>query len=91
MTAIVNTRNKLIGVFTDGDLRRTLDQSLDMRKTPIQSVMTANPKAARRDMLAAEALQMMEKYKINAIPVVDGGGQLVGALNMHDMLRAGVV
>lgn len=91
MTAIVDSSNKLLGVFTDGDLRRTLDRGVDVRKTSIDAVMTRKPKAGRSDMLAAEALQLMDKHKINALPVVDSHNRVVGAFNMHDLLRAGVV
>jgi len=91
MTAIIDEKNKIIGIFTDGDLRRTLDLGLDVHKTPIKEVMTTQCKVARQNMLAAEALQLMDEYKINALLVEDDQHKLVGALNMHDMLRAGVV
>ncbi len=91
MTAIVDSQMKIIGIFTDGDLRRTLDMGLDIHKTPIKDIMTSHCKVARKDMLAAEALQLMDKHKINALLVADEKHQLVGALNMHDLLRAGVV
>ena len=91
MTAITDSDNKLVGIFTDGDLRRTLDQGLDIKITPIKDIMTANCRVANSNMLAAEALQIMEQYKINALLVVDEHKQVVGALNMHDLLRAGVV
>ncbi|HAC30878.1 MAG TPA: D-arabinose 5-phosphate isomerase, partial [Marinobacter hydrocarbonoclasticus] len=77
--------------FTDGDLRRTLDKSVDVHTTPIQDVMTRNGKTIRADHLAAEALNIMEEMKINALPVTDANGTLVGAINMHDLLRAGVI
>jgi len=91
MTAIVDENDIIIGIFTDGDLRRTLDQGLDMHNTPIKDVMTTHCKVARQTMLAAEALQLMDEYKINALLVEDEQHKLVGALNMHDLLRAGVV
>lgn len=91
MTAIVDDRKKIIGIFTDGDLRRTLDQGIDIRRTPIKDVMTSRCKVASSGMLAAEALQLMDRYKINALLVEDEEHVLVGALNMHDLLRAGVV
>lgn len=91
MTVVVDARNKLLGLFTDGDLRRTLDHNLDVHRTRIKDVMTKNPKSGRRDMLAAEALKLMEEFKINALPVTDAKGFVVGAFNMHDLLRAGVV
>jgi len=92
MTAIVDDNDQLLGVFTDGDLRRTLDdQALDLRTTPVTQVMTAGGKTIRADRLAIEAAQMMEHYKINAILVADEEGRLVGALNFHDLLRARVI
>jgi len=91
MTAIINDTGKVLGIFTDGDLRRTLDKGIDMYNTPVTDVMTINCKMARSNMLAAEALHMMDEYKINALLVTDENQQLVGALNMHDLLRAGVV
>ena len=91
MTAVTAADGRLVGIFTDGDLRRVLDRRLDVHQVGICDVMTAGCKTARQGMLAAEALQVMEEYKINALLVVDNEGQLVGALNMHDLLRAGVV
>jgi len=91
MTSVVDEQDHVIGVFTDGDLRRTLDQSLDVRVTPIGDVMTSHCRTVREDILAAEALKVMEDGKINGLLVVDQEQRLVGALNMHDLLRAGVV
>jgi arabinose-5-phosphate isomerase len=91
MTTIVDAQGRLAGVFTDGDLRRTLDHGMDVHATLIAEVMTRNCKRVNAGMLAAEALQLMQKHKINALPVVDAEGRVVGAFNMHDMLRAGVV
>jgi arabinose-5-phosphate isomerase len=91
MTAIVDLRGKLAGIFTDGDLRRTIDHKVDLHDAVVRDVMTADCKAVHPGMLAAEALQIMDSTKINALPVVNDGGELVGALNMHDLLRAGVV
>jgi len=91
MTAVVAADGRLVGIFTDGDLRRVLDRRIDIHKVGIREVMTVGCKTARQGMLAAEALQMMEEYKINGLLVVDEHEQLVGALNMHDLLRAGVV
>lgn len=89
-TAIIDTDNKLLGVFTDGDLRRTLDAGMDVHTTGIEAVMSAQCKTIHADALAAEALHMMEQYKINAIPIV-ADQTLTGILNMHDLLRARVV
>jgi arabinose-5-phosphate isomerase len=91
MTAVLDAAGSLTGVFTDGDLRRTLDRNIDVHKTPIREVMTHNPKTIRPGLLAAEALQIMDTNKINALLVVDEDNKPVGALNMHDLLRAGVV
>lgn len=91
MTAVVDGDDRLLGIFTDGDLRRALDHAIDVHTTPITQVMTRGGRTARAEMLAAEALQLMQKHKINALPVVDEKGALVGALNMHDLLRAGVI
>jgi len=91
MTTIVDDARRVIGVFTDGDLRRALDKLVDVHGTRMRDVMTANPKMARPRMLAAEAVHLMETYRITALPVVDEAGTLVGALNVHDLLRAGVM
>ena len=91
MTAIVDASQKVLGIYTDGDLRRTLDREINIRSTKIKDVMTANCKTIAPDLLAVEALNMMEDNKINAILVVDAEQKLLGALNMHDLLRAGVV
>ncbi|OBS09107.1 KpsF/GutQ family sugar-phosphate isomerase [Acidihalobacter prosperus] len=90
MTAVV-FENKVVGVYTDGDLRRTLDSALDIHATPIERVMTRDCKTARPDMLAAAVVKLMEDHRIQALPVVDEQSRLVGALNMHDLMRAGVV
>ncbi len=91
MTAIVNPQGKLNGVFTDGDLRRSLDRELNMATTLIDDVMTINCKTITVGTLAAEAVHVMEETKINGLIVVDAQQNAVGALNMHDLLRAGVV
>jgi arabinose-5-phosphate isomerase len=91
MTTIVDEARRVAGVFTDGDLRRALDKLVDVHATRMRDVMTANPKMARPRMLAAEAVHLMETYRITALPVVDDDGTLVGALNVHDLLRAGVM
>ncbi|ABA59235.1 KpsF/GutQ family sugar-phosphate isomerase [Nitrosococcus oceani] len=91
MTAVVNAQNHAVGIFTDGDLRRALDQGIDVHITPIAKIMTANCKTLGPDLLAAEALQIMQRHRINALLVVDTEQRLIGALNMHDLLRAGVL
>ncbi|QZA82774.1 KpsF/GutQ family sugar-phosphate isomerase [Deefgea piscis] len=90
MTAVVDAAGLLVGVYTDGDLRRTLDLDIDIRTTPVSAVMTANPATIEASRLAAEAVQLMESRRINGLLVQDQG-RLVGALNMHDLLRARVV
>ncbi len=91
MTAVIDAQQRLLGVFTDGDLRRHLDQEVNVHTTRITHLMTRHCKTVHPDKLAAEALQIMETHKISALLVVDDQGALVGALNMHDLLRAGVV
>jgi len=91
MTAVVDDQGKLAGVFTDGDLRRTIDHKIDLHDATVKDVMTAGCKTVHPGMLAAEALQIMDSTKINALPVINDDNELVGALNMHDLLRAGVV
>ncbi len=92
MSAVVDAEGRLLGLYTDGDLRRTLDDaSIDVRATPIVSVMTRAPKVIGANALAVEAAQLMEEHKINALLVVDDDRRVVGALNIHDLLRARVV
>ncbi len=91
MTVVLEEDGRLAGIFTDGDLRRTLDKGIDVRQASIDEVMTPHGKTARAEMLAAEALKIMEDHKINALVVVDDQDNPVGALNMHDLLRAGVM
>ncbi|MGR5064817.1 KpsF/GutQ family sugar-phosphate isomerase [Photobacterium sp. DNB22_13_2] len=90
MTAIIDKDQQLLGIFTDGDLRRLLDNRVDIHNTAIGEVMTRNPATIRADVLAAEGLKLMEDRKISGILVTDNG-VLVGALNMHDLLKAGVM
>jgi len=89
--AVVDADGVLIGLFTDGDLRRALDSALDVRTAKIADVMTRNPRTIGADQLAVEAARQMETQKINGLIVVDGQGRAVGALNIHDLLRARVV
>ncbi|WP_149194896.1 KpsF/GutQ family sugar-phosphate isomerase [Luteimonas suaedae] len=92
MTAVVDADDRLLGLFTDGDLRRTLaDEGVDVRATRIVDVMTRTPITIDSDALAVEAARLMETHKINALLVVDGARRVVGALNIHDLLRARVV
>ena len=91
MTVVLEADGRLAGVVTAGDLRRTLDRDIDVRNAIIDSVMTTHGKTARPEMLAAEALKIMEDNKINSLVVVNADDRPVGALNMHDLLRAGVM
>jgi len=91
MTAVVEDDGRLAGVFTDGDLRRALDKGSDVRLALIDEVMTPHGKTARAEMLAAEALKIMEDNKISALIVTDDAGRPVGAFNLGDLLRAGVM
>lgn len=90
MTAIVDN-NRLVGLFTDGDLRRILDQKVDIHQDDITSVMTKNPTVAPADMLAAEALKIMEDKKINGLIIVNENNTPIGAMNMHDLLKSGII
>jgi len=90
MTTIVDHQENLIGVFTDGDLRRSVDQKIDINGVSIGEVMSRNPKTVNKSMLAAEALGLMQSKKITAL-VVEDDHQAVGIIHMHDLLRAGVV
>jgi len=91
MTAVLDAAGRVRGIFTDGDLRRALEKGGDLGAGPIAAVMTAGPRTIAPEALAAEAVQLMEKHKINQMLVVDPGGVLVGALNMHDLFRAKVI
>ena len=92
LTAVVDAGDRLLGLFTDGDLRRALDDAaVDLRGTRIEALMTRTPKTIGSDALASEAARLMEDHKINALLVTDDDGRLVGALNIHDLLRARVV
>jgi arabinose-5-phosphate isomerase len=92
MTAVVDDAGRLVGVFTDGDLRRTLDNpQLELRSTSVTSVMNRTPKSIGPNRLASEAARLMEEHRISALLVIDDQERLVGALNIHDLLRAKVV
>ncbi|CAH1567690.1 arabinose-5-phosphate isomerase KdsD [Vibrio rotiferianus] len=90
MTAIVDEHDAMLGIFTDGDLRRTLDKRIDIHTTAIGDVMTRNPTTAHPDMLAVEGLNLMQDKNINALVLCEDN-KIVGALNMHDLLKAGVM
>ncbi|MCH7853202.1 MAG: KpsF/GutQ family sugar-phosphate isomerase [Proteobacteria bacterium] len=91
MTAIVGPEQTILGIFTDGDLRRALDAQIDIHKTLMKDVLHRNSKTASADMLAAEAVHLMEEHKITALLIEDSKRRLVGALNIHDLFRAGVM
>jgi arabinose-5-phosphate isomerase len=88
---VIVDHGRMLGVFTDGDLRRALDMQADVHKTTMREIMTSPGKSVMATELAAEAAHLMEKHRITALPVIDGAGTLVGALNVHDLLRAGVL
>jgi arabinose-5-phosphate isomerase len=91
LTAVVDGDDRVLGIFTDGDLRRTLDRRADIHGSRMSEVMTRNPRTISPNELAAEAVLLMEKHAVNGLLVLDDSGRLVGALNVHDLLRAGVM
>jgi arabinose-5-phosphate isomerase len=91
MTAVVDAQRRVVGVFTDGDLRRTLDRVKDFHNARLPDVMTRSARSIGPDKLAIEAVKIMEEFKVNQLLVVDGDDRLVGALNMHDLFRAKVI
>src|SRR5690554_486420 len=91
MTTIVDSQGFLKGLFTDGDLRRSLDRGIDIHRVTIDELMTRKCRTVHQDMLAAEALNIMEEAKINGLVVTDVDERVIGALNTHDLLRAGVI
>jgi len=91
MTAITDDHNHLLGIFTDGDLRRVLDTDMNVNSTIMQDVMTPHCHTAKENQLAAEILELMQTLRINSIPVTNQDNELIGALNMHDLLNAGVI
>ncbi|HVQ60580.1 MAG TPA: KpsF/GutQ family sugar-phosphate isomerase [Burkholderiales bacterium] len=91
MSAIVDSNRKVLGIFTDGDLRRTLERKPDLRSLNIAGIMKRDPRTIAPQKLAAEAVELMERHKITQLLVVSDAGELVGALNTHDLLRAKVI
>jgi len=91
MTAIVADDAKVLGIFTDGDLRRALDAGADVHTTLMSETMQTNCKTTGPDILAAEAVHILEENKITSLLVADDDGRLVGALNVHDLFRAGIM
>lgn len=91
MAAVVDDRDRVVGIFTDGDLRRTLERGVDLQAACMHEIMTRHPCTISPDKLAAQAVELMERFKINQILVVDTEERLVGALNMHDLFRGRVI
>jgi arabinose-5-phosphate isomerase len=91
MTAVVDDDDRVVGIYTDGDLRRTLEKGSDLRSTRISEVMGGAPRTITAERLAVEAVEIMERNKVNQILVVDEHRKLTGALNMHDLFRAKVI
>ncbi len=91
MTAVIGDSGQVIGIFTDGDLRRALEKGGDLRTMSVGKLMTPNPRFVRPDQLAAEAADLMEQHKISQLLVVDENQHLVGALNTHDLMRSKVI
>jgi len=91
MTGIINDQQILVGIFTDGDLRRALETSIDIYDVKINQVMTPSPRSVRPDTLAVEVVEMMRNQAINGIFVVDENDTILGALNTHDLFRAGIL
>jgi arabinose-5-phosphate isomerase len=91
MTAVVDAEHRVLGIFTDGDLRRALEKGVDFAGVTVDQVMTPGPRTLSPQALAVEAVQLMEAHKINQLLVVDERGALLGALNMHDLFRAKVI
>jgi arabinose-5-phosphate isomerase len=89
--AVVDAQGHLQGVFTDGDLRRKIEAGIDLRSTTARELMSAKPRTIRDDVLAAEAVSLMEAHRINTLLVVDAAGQLVGAVSTNDLMRAKVI
>jgi arabinose-5-phosphate isomerase len=91
MTVVVNNDDTIAGIFTDGDLRRTVEKNFDIHKTKISDVMTKNCKTATEEMLAAEAVQIMEQYRITSLVIVNKNTVPYGVIHMHDLLTSGLI
>ncbi len=91
MTAVVDHDQRVLGIFTDGDLRRLIEIGKDFSRTSICDVMHANPRVVGPDQLAVEAVELMEQFRINQVLVTGADGTLVGALHIHDLTRAKVI
>ena len=91
MTVIVNETNQVLGIFTDGDLRRLLEKTLDLESVQLKDVITKNPKTTSKNILVAQAVEMMERFRINHLVIATEDGQLEGALNLHDLLTSKIL
>jgi arabinose-5-phosphate isomerase len=91
MTTVIDAQNQLAGIFTDGDVRRAFDKNADVHKTHVNEIMTVNPRVISTGMLAAEALHIMETFKITALIVTNDDNHPIGVVHLHDILRAGVM
>ena len=91
MTVIVNETNQVLGIFTDGDLRRLLEKTLDLESVQLKDVITKNPKTISKNILVAQAVEMMERFRINHLVIATEDGQLEGALNLHDLLTSKII
>jgi arabinose-5-phosphate isomerase len=91
MTAVIDARGLAVGIFTDGDLRRLIERTGDIRNLPVTAGMTPNPKFIRSDALAVDAASFMDEHRLNQMLVADAGGKLIGALHMHDLMAAKVI
>jgi len=91
MTAVLDQQQRVVGIFTDGDLRRALDRRVDVHSATMRQVMTSGGHSIGARELAAAAAQLMELHRVTALLVTDADRHLIGALNVHDLLRAGVV
>ena len=90
-TAVVDAQRRVLGVFTDGDLRRAIEAGQDLRQRRAHELMKANPRTIDQDALAAEAADLMEQHRVSCLLVLDHQGHLCGALNTHDLMRAKVI
>jgi len=91
MVAIIDNNKSILGIFTDGDLRRSLDSKIDVHKTPMSDVMSKKYKTATKDMLAIDSMKLLKRHKITHLLIADENQILLGALNIHDLLQAGIV
>jgi len=91
MTAILDAGSRVAGIYTDGDLRRTIERAIDLNRANVTDVMTRGPRTIGADRLAVEAVEMMEQHRINQLLVTGADGKLTGALSMHDLMLAKVI